>query len=238
MAVARTSIRLPLPGPPTICAPSSSPDPRSLMQLDRDVLRARVVAGPGRRLDGLGAVVEAGLPRPGWCTARCGRPPGPRPWSAPSPGRRRTGPAGRRSPSPRPGPACWRACPARRAMRLAGDPVERLRAVAGGEHLGVRAAALACGRRRSPRSSPSCSPASRGQRHLRAHAEARGRRGRRRSVPRRCAPPRTAPSASTSISRTGWSVWTSMPMSPMAVQTRSPMSSSSCAMAAGRPGRR
>ena len=49
---------------------------------------------------------------------------------------------------------------------------------------------------------------SRGQRDLRAHAQPEDDEVGRRSCRRRCAPPRATPSASTSISRTGWSVCT------------------------------
>ena len=98
--------------------------------------------------------------------------------------------------------------------RLAGDPVERLRAVAGGEHLGVRAAALrAVDLDRAGLAQPQAGVA--GQRHLRAHAQPEDDEVGRGSCPRRCAPRATTPSASTSISRTGCSVCTSMPMSPM-----------------------
>ena len=84
-------------------------------QLDRDRLGARVVAGPRRPLDGLAAVVVPGLLRLG------GAQPGPRDLQVADLRQRRpqdageAGRPGRRSPTRRPGPACWRACRARRA---------------------------------------------------------------------------------------------------------------------------
>ena len=72
-----------------------------------------------------------------------------------------------------------------------------------------------------------------GERDLRAHAQPEDDEVGVVAARRRCARPAPTPSASTSISRTGWPVCTSMPMSHMAAQTRSPMSSSSWAIGSG-----
>ena len=179
------------------------------MSLTVDRRGARVVAGPGRGLDELGPVVVAAVLGLRGAQAGAGHLEVAqlrhrRPQDA--------GEAGRAAADHRAGdPALLVGVRAERDVDgLAGDPVEGLGAVARSEDLGVRAAALGvrdvdrARRRRAPGRPP-------GRVSSPGPCPGRGRRGRRRSCPRRCAR-RDGAVGSTSISRTGWFVCTSMPL--------------------------
>ena len=166
---------------------------RAREQLDRDRRRARHVAGPRRRLDDLRRGASAGLGLRS-CTARCA--PTSR---SPTLRHRRPQDAGEAGAAARQIPPATRPCllacvPSATWTRLAGEPVEGLHAVAGGEDL-VGAIGCAVVGQRSPPVGPSGRPASRASvtsgpmpspRTTRSAGSARRRCGRR--APRRRRP--------------------------------------------------